>query len=819
MLVRTPLGYNVVMHTRLGAVVGFCLVLVACSEDPVRTDGGRTPRDGSLADGTVVDGAPHESSVTDAAGTVCGEAGVCLPPNVCFDGRCIPEGAACTDDSVCVGDDHCVSGRCRPYIEGENDMECIRDVRPGVFAPSIQCRFDTAPADDAFPNHTHVFAAVVVGDLAIEGRSPDREAHPSIVATFDTTAASSTPATAIIRVLDGQTCELQATLSTDLVMGSSSPAIADLDNDGVGEIVALKAGGGLIAYRHEAAGWTVYWRSTNMGAAYDPAGAWWTAPTIVDLDDDGFPEVVRAGHVFDGRTGAFLGGNTAYAGLANYDTRGALGAHSIILDVDEDGLAELIDGNEVYRWDINTRDWVAEDWSGSGTVGHVAVADLGPYTSAMFGDPALPEIVVVSNGAIRAQTLEGTVVFGPLALPGGGLGGPPTIADFDGDGLAEMASAGAARYAVFDPDCTSTPRTGGQCASGTTDGILWNRPSQDASSAVTGSTSFDFEGDGRVEAVYADECFLRVYDGQTGEVLYSTAHSSCTWYEFPIVADVDGDSRAEIVMGSNHLCGTPGLGRACPGLDTRNTDLIFAGLHCQSEADCRSGSCVEGLCRCTDDAECCGEGDASCGFVCTMPPSGTPGAGNTCRAARDVGPHGVRVFRDVEDRWVGSRTVWNQHAYHVTNIGPDLRVPRTSMVTRNWRTPGLNHFRTNVQGEAATVGAPDATIRSGTFDCTAENVAIPTAEVCNRGTAPVSNDVVVAFYEVGSEAGTTPACSVAVGTTLQPGRCTTVSCQWPTVGMRPVALEARIDDTATVRECREDNNIAAIPGVACPRVE
>ena len=62
-----------------------------------------------------------------------------------------------------------------------------------------------------------------------------------------------------------------------------------------------------------------------------------------------------------------------------------------------------------------------------------------------------------------------------------------------------------------------------------------------ASSATTGSSIFDFEFDGQAEAVYGDECFTRVYEGKTGEVLYSSYRTSCTWYENPIVADVDND--------------------------------------------------------------------------------------------------------------------------------------------------------------------------------------------------------------------------------------------------------------------------------------
>ena len=56
--------------------------------------------------------------------------------------------------------------------------------------------------------------------------------------------------------------------------------------------------------------------------------------------------------------------------------------------------------------------------------------------------------------------------------------------------------------------------------------------------------------DGVAEAVYADECFARVYKGNTGEVIFSQYMSSCTWYENPIVADTDGDYNAELVVPS-----------------------------------------------------------------------------------------------------------------------------------------------------------------------------------------------------------------------------------------------------------------------------
>src|SRR5690606_15544222 len=138
-------------------------------------------------------------------------------------------------------------------------------------------------------------------------------------------------------------------------------------------------------------------------------------------------------------------------------------------------------------------------------------------------------------------------------------------------------------------DCTDAPVA--ECASGRTDGILWFQRSQDQSSNVTGSSVFDFEGDGRAEVVYGDECFLRVYDGRSGDVIFSQSRSSCTWYENPVIADLDGDFNAEIVIGNNFNCGSASSGISCAGfgLGPRQTDPLFAGLRCAEASDCLSG--------------------------------------------------------------------------------------------------------------------------------------------------------------------------------------------------------------------------------------
>jgi hypothetical protein len=710
-----------------------------------------------------------------------------------------------------------------PFLPGEREEPCEREARAGVFAPAVQCRFAEAPMGDRFPTHLHVLSTPMVADFRI-GRAPDEPARPSIVAVFDDgdDGGSENP-TGLVRILDGRTCALQYNLDAQLVSHSSPLALGDLDGDGRAEIVAFKAGGGLVAFRFVPEGtggaWTVLWRSTRAGAAFNPTGGGWGGPSIADLDDDGRPEVFRHGMVFNGQTGVYVGGAGVSAQIQGYSA----GGFTVVLDVDDDRRPELVTGQGVYAWDPARAEWEREAYyvrsgcTGGGCgEGHTAVAELGMYPTGRGA--GAPEIAVASAGFVRIDTLEGRTVFGPVALPGGGTGGAPTVADFDGDGLPEVAAAGATAYTVFDPDCgmSSMARPGGRCGTGATNGVLWSRPSQDSSSNVTGSTSFDFEGDGRVEAVYADECFARVYDGATGEVLFSQHHSSCTWYENPVVADVDGDFRAELVVGSNFNCGNAMSGIACPGVGPRGVDVLFPGIRCALDADCPSGSCALGFCRCTMDAQCCptGAAGAECTYVCAAPPAGTPGSGNTCRASRPRGVRGLRVYNDVADRWVRSRMVWNQHPYNVTNIGDDLRVPRTSAVLPNWRERGLNNFRTNVQGTAQPTASPDATAGGGRVECLPEGAARLFARVCNRGSAPIADGLPVTFAAGAGTLGSTPLCRLTTARVLAPGECLELTCLWatPTAG---ATVFVTADDGRSTTECREGNNLGLITAVEC----
>jgi FG-GAP-like repeat len=295
--------------------------------------------------------------------------------------------------------------------------------------------------------------------------------------------------------------------------------------------------------------------------------------------------------------------------------------------------------------------------------------------------------------------------------------------------------------------------------------ILWQVANHDLSSSVTGSSVFDFEGDGRAEVIYGDECFLWVFDGKTGQVRFATSHTSFTATEASLVADVDGDGRAEMVMVSNGA--SPVLWQCVNAMGTPST--------------------VNGV-------------------RWTPPPMGQ-------------GPayRGITVLGDRANGWVGTRTLWNQHAYHVTNIcdsrdtacnAPSAygAVPRVER--SNWSVPWLDNYRQNVQ-DKGLFDAPDAVV-SLSVECV-EPVVL-NASVRNIGLASLPAGVVVQVFKVAAGGRV----SLGSGVTthpLYPG-------QTEVIPITAMPGAATTDDTfiaaivvdamkPTFRECRSDNDESA----------
>ncbi len=324
---------------------------------------------------------------------------------------------------------------------------------------------------------------------------------------------------AYVVAVNGETGATLWISSRRRVSGFSSPAVGDIDGDGRLDIVYVGAHDRteLVAFDHTGA---LKWIApTGPVSPHLPLRNAWDWVSLADLDADGDVEVVHGNRVFDGA------GNLLWIGADTTGGHSAGGVGSIVADLDQDGFQEVIAGRTVYTHDGQIK-------STNPDLPEFAFNAIGDFDGD--GDP---EIVVNGTGGSSGIFLvdhEMNVIWGPVEHPGASsrVGGPPTVADFDGDGHIDIGIAGESRYATFD-------RNGD---------VVWSQIIQDYSSAVTGSSVFDFDGDGRASVVFADEYHLYVLDGPTGVPEATFSNRSGTAHEFPIVVDSTGDGLANIIV-------------------------------------------------------------------------------------------------------------------------------------------------------------------------------------------------------------------------------------------------------------------------------
>lgn len=777
-----------------------------------------SPGDGGVGQPPIVTTPTQDPPPAD-----CGAGGTCPDGFICTaDNKCGKAGGACTGPADCQGDTYCCAGACRK--DGMPAGVCIPGNVPpgaackgvakiGVFSPQIQCEWTDEMS-------SFVAAAPVVADLPNDPRSAEL-----IFISFGAGSADNGMTTGLLRIISGNDCKTLETIGGAPIRANTTPAVADLDGDGTIEIVALKPDGKPIAWKWNGMRYAEYWSATT--GPNNLANQNWSAVSIHNLDDDAVPEVLVGGisashiHTYSGTTGQEIGMPITLGTSFN-------GMIPIVADVDGDMKPELLSnwqsGVWMSKWLGPGLGWdplhsvkMGQQISNYSVTSHFAVADFGTPMPGGGFDPTMfdgiAEIVTSEAevaGRVTIMTLTGQLVMevatmkdmGSSAIAEGG--GPPVIADFDNDGRPEVGIAGASRFRVFDLDC----RGGGMGCEGNF--IRWSKPSQDASSRQTGASVFDFDGDGQAEAVYADECFLRIYNGKNGEVLYSTARTSGTWYENPVVADIDRDDHVEIVVNSAYSVPCPTTGM--PGKPY--VDPIHPGVRCMVDADCVLGTkCEAGFCRCGADNQC------DKGLTC-QPPMGPAAMGTMAKTCRSTHPNldpkmsavkgGIRVVNDRLDRWASSLPIWNQHAYSITNVRPNGAIPKMSEWARNWmeKKPGYNSFRQNAQGEAGVDDVADVTgkLDPGSICRFRGDKLILSARVCNRGRRAVGSKLPATFYDA---AGQILCVSYTTNPVQGNNDCQLVTCEAARDRAKGVIKIVVNDDGMggrTTVECRDGNN-------------
>lgn len=386
----------------------------------------------------------------------------------------------------------------------------------------------------------------------------------------------------------------------------SSPALIDLDGDGIDEVVASAYS--VVAL--EGVAGTLIWRAPSGHDSSNPslssAGRTWPGICIADIDNDGVNEIVTAhggGYVsaYD-RMGHFKPGwPFQVAGGAEFRSLS-------VADIDGDRQFEIIAGraapNALNTWVLSSAGAIRAGWPQptSTTSGYSwGVYNANIAVGNITGDGAL-EIVVPSdvhyvcayhpdgtsldvNAMYAPKTAWGLIpayVAPAIELQGYGdcgvpaeaaranfADGPASIADLDGDGVPEIVvvgnvyDCGTNDYLydtpfIFNPDRSRYNKTGRD----------WTTPPVNTGAPLTLDYNIienaaanpalaDLDGDGIMEIVFAS------YDGRVhafwldktehGNWPFSVYRPAEGFFRFasePVIADLDGDGKAEVVFTS-----------------------------------------------------------------------------------------------------------------------------------------------------------------------------------------------------------------------------------------------------------------------------
>ncbi|MDO5342883.1 MAG: FG-GAP-like repeat-containing protein, partial [Bacteroidia bacterium] len=408
-----------------------------------------------------------------------------------------------------------------------------------------------------------------VGDL-------DNDGHPEVICFSKNSDSSTDPRTnRQILVFDGVTRQLKSTITMPSFVTAYDAAAYGL--------VKLPSKKGLIIvanYDYKLRAYditssdpnTPYWVSdVDYGSNH---GDWAVNVGFADFNHDGHPELYVRDKIYNAETGKLLaaatgGSNTAssychFSHLTHWKLSSPIAA-----DLCGDANLDLILGNEIYKVNITNT---------SGTEGNSIVlykqitppngilADGNPQVADFNNDGRLDVFISVRdtdshNGTVYCYVwdVSNNTVSTPLQISTSFSGKSiPMISDIDNDGRLEVliqcyisSSNDKFQAYKYNPDTR-------------TFSYQWGL-STDEDSYSNSITSFDFNQDGLLELLICDQSRIRIVNGSGKShkthndtipmyVLNTFNFYEITIMQYPVIADVDNDGRAEIIsVGSDKL--------------------------------------------------------------------------------------------------------------------------------------------------------------------------------------------------------------------------------------------------------------------------
>lgn len=350
-----------------------------------------------------------------------------------------------------------------------------------------------------------------------------------------------------LTIVDGNTGAIVRQIQTAAISRyAQGYAVADVNQDGEGEIIAALSEEAindrrLICYTPTG---TILWDSDERYGYSDRDVT--MHPSFADFNGDGVAEVYIGNQVFNASANGNLlagGGATNNIGLQIAKDPLYRVYATVAADVLPDAACpdcaglELVAGNQVFSVDLTTgtmqvvREGLFTDFGD----GLTAVADMNnDFNLDVVVAQRVADFVHIFIWSPADDLLLGHYIHtvpSPNSFSGGSS--VPLLTDLDLDGRTDI---------VF----TTTEEMVALQNSTTGFDVFWRKPTQDLSGR-SGPVSFDFDGNGFPEIVHRDGVHLRLMDGISGRTIDSVECYSPTFYEKPIVANIDDDPSAEIV--------------------------------------------------------------------------------------------------------------------------------------------------------------------------------------------------------------------------------------------------------------------------------
>ncbi len=416
-------------------------------------------------------------------------------------------------------------------------------------------------------------------------------------------------------------------------------------------------------------------------------------PFIGDIDNDGLTELVTVGYndaPWQSSSIVIYGHDLQLKTSFNTSMMYVYGGYPLsVADVDRDGFAEIfiqhIDGSlRCYRPDGSVK-WTVSVSQAEEKSPSILIADIN-------GD-GIPEvwskdkIFNAVSGTLLVSLLEAigySVVYGY----NGGKALMPAFADFDNDGILELAGGNK----VYKLNITNSSGTAGNSAT------LWKTIS--ANGTGDGLTSVaDIDLDGFMDVVVVrDGCMYawKPYSGtsSTPELIAVCPYSSAAPGSRALLADVNNDGYPEILFSYIEKITAYQYVPATQSLQQmwlKNTSDI-SGATTLTAFDFNQDGSVEIVYRDESDLRIIDgtTGDNISAFLCLAPTAvdypaivdlNRDGHAEIVASSSTFGSNQDKharlvVFHSPSNAvWAPARYVWSQHAYNVVNINDDLTVP------------------------------------------------------------------------------------------------------------------------------------------------